>query len=127
MERMTEKIVNAWIRAINQKDIELLSRLMSWDHTFLVIGEKPVSGQDILKEGWCSFFTAYPDYKIYVDRKFVNFDEIVILGHTTGSHLDTELEKIPESCMWIARVIDHQIERWMICQTHKENLQLVNA
>lgn len=111
---MSQRIVEEYIRRINAADVEGLLELMTEDSVFFVDGEPPVSGTDALREAWKGYCAAYPTYTIYVDEIYEQHDRVILLGHTSGSHIPASIEQKPSCVLWEARIRDGRIAAWII-------------
>ena len=63
MEPKETRIVKYFNNAINEGNVELLSSLMTEDHTFIDASGAAHSGVKEMTEGWKEFFRMFPDYK----------------------------------------------------------------
>lgn len=115
---MSEKAIRtcrAWISHVNSQSLEGLESLASDNHTFFVEGESPTVGREWVRSSWNGYFSAYPDYVIYEDELHDRQDAVYVVGHTTGSHVQRELETIPSSVIWRCVVDDFgKVSEWSI-------------
>lgn len=109
-----EQVVREYISRINGADVEGLLELMTPDHVFYVEGEAPLSGTEAMREAWKGYCTAYPTYHIYVDEVYAQQETVLVLGHTSGSHVPASIENKPSSVLWEARLRDGLIAAWII-------------
>jgi len=109
-----EHLATRWIDAINRRDIDDLSALAAPQHRFFVEGEEPTVGRDRIRNAWRGYFDAYPMYRIYVDEQYEKPDALFLIGHTTGSHVPTDLEEVPSSVIWRCEIADDKILEWSI-------------
>jgi hypothetical protein len=107
--------VVSFIDAINRGDIALLASLMTDDHRLRVFDESPSVGKEANVAGWRSYTSAFPDYVIYPHRVVARNAEVVVLGHTTGSHLDLSDEQESRlTLLWRAVVRDGRLQLWQL-------------
>jgi hypothetical protein len=102
--------VIGFIDGINRGDVERLASLMTIDHRLRVLDEAPLDGKAANVSAWRSYTTAFPDYVIYPHRIVARDEDVIVLGHTTGSHLD--LADDDESriiVIWRAEVSDGRL------------------
>ncbi len=111
---MSQQVVQEYIRRINTADVEGLLALMTPDHVFFVDGEPPLSGAEALREAWKGYCAAYPTYTIYVDEIYDQHERVIVVGHTSGSHLPASREQKPSCVLWEARLRDGRIAAWII-------------
>ena len=111
---MSQQIVQEYIHRMNTADVEGLLELMTPDHVFSVDGEPPLSGTEALREAWKGYCAAYPTYTIYVDEIYDQHERVIVVGHTSGSHLPASIEQKPSCVLWEARLRNGQIAAWII-------------
>ena len=110
-------VVVSFIDAINHGDVETLAALMSADHRLQVLDDEPFVGREANEAAWRGYATAFPDYVIYPHQFVDNGDEVLVHGHTTGSHLglaDEEERQLPVT--WRATVHDGAVTLWQILE-----------
>lgn len=115
------QIAEAFVAAINSENLTQLRSLMSDDHTFTDAKGNSFSGADRMLVGWRGFLHAYPRYKILVDRRFTNGNEVALFGEATGSWRLNEII-LPQTwkvtAAWLAQVEDQKIKHWTVfCDT----------
>jgi ketosteroid isomerase-like protein len=109
--------VVGFVDAINRGDVERLAELMADDHRLQVLDEAPLDGKDANVEAWRGYASSFPEYVIHPDRIVEHDDTVVVLGHTTGSHLglsDEDERRLP--VIWRARVRDGLLTLWQIVE-----------
>jgi ketosteroid isomerase-like protein len=79
----------AFVEAINAKDIDGISELMTLDHVYIEPDGERVEGRERMRTGWLSYFALVPDYRIVVEETFSRGDTVVLLGRAEGT-LSTE-------------------------------------
>ena len=76
-----------------------------------------LDGKDANREAWHGYATSFDDYVIYPHEIVEDGVGIVVLGHTTGSHLDLpDEEERRLSVIWRATVRDGLLTRWQILE-----------
>jgi hypothetical protein len=117
----------SFIDAINSNDLERLGSLMSDTHALAVFGEPPVLGRAANLEAWSGYCGAWPGYVIYPRRMAQAGDDIAILGHTTGSHLELpDAEESELTLIWICRTAGGQVTAWELIEDNLPNRALWN-
>jgi ketosteroid isomerase-like protein len=109
--------VVSFVDAINHGEVQRLAWLMTDDHTLVVLDEAPLVGKHANVEAWRVHATSFPDYVIHPHRIVGRGDEVVLFGHTTGSHLglaDDEESKI--TVIWRAEVRGGRLASWQIIE-----------
>jgi hypothetical protein len=107
--------VVSFIDAINRGDVAHLASLMSDDHRLQVFDESPLDGKEANLVGWGGYMSSFPDYVIYPHRIVARDAEVVVLGHTTGSHLDLPDEQESRLILlWRAIVREGRLHLWQL-------------
>ncbi len=106
-------VVLAFVDYINAGDLDGLCSLMTDDFTFIDYRGKVERSKDIMREGFGSYFSEYPDYKIIVSKVLTGGSGVAIIGSTTGSHIPPEVEA-KETVLWTAEIHDGQVAEWRI-------------
>ena len=65
------------------------------------------------RQGWEDYFTSNPDYRIHVERVLIGGDGVAIIGRTTGSHVQPEVEE-HETVLWTAEIRGGLVSEWRI-------------
>jgi DDE family transposase len=73
-----------------------------------------LSGTVALREAWKGYCAANPTYTIYVDEIYDQHERVIVVGHTSGSHLPASIEQKPSCVLWEARLCNEQIAAWII-------------
>src|ERR1700676_2885901 len=71
-----KKIVDDFVNAINEHNVDRIYLLMTDDHIFVDAHGNEVSGKDKMKTGWTVYFQWFPDYKIEITNIFANGDTL---------------------------------------------------
>src|SRR5687767_10707932 len=79
------EVIAAFVNAINCRDVEALTELMSADHTFIDAHGNEVIGREKMLAGWRGYFEWFPDYEIDVAQIFENGEEFGLFGYAGGS------------------------------------------
>ena len=109
--------VISFIDAINRGDVDRLAGLMDDNHQLQVLDEPPLDGKDANVDAWQGYATSFSDYVIYPHEVVGDGEDVVVLGHTTGSHLDLpDEEERHLSVIWRATVRYGLLTRWQILE-----------
>jgi ketosteroid isomerase-like protein len=109
--------VVSYIDAINRGDVAHLASLMTQDHRLQVFDESPLDGKEANIEGWRGYTSSFPDYVIYPHQLVPRNGDVVVLGHTTGSHLDLPDEQESRlTLLWRAIVRDGRLQLWQLIE-----------
>jgi hypothetical protein len=98
-----------FVEVINAGDHEGLMKLQTEDFTFIDMGGDISRGRD----GWPSYFSSYPKYKIHVQHVLTSGNDVAIIGKTTGSHVPPEVEE-KETVLWTAEIRNGLVAEWRI-------------
>ncbi len=102
---------------INRHDLESLVGLMTEDHTFIDKPGKVIKGKDVMKEGWRTFFDAYPDYrKVFIRVQVADDDFVVMVGYSTCSH-----KPLDGPALWSAKVRGGRVSEWRVYEDTAQN------
>ena len=98
-----------FVEVINAGDPEKLMKLQTEDFTFIDMAGDVTRGRD----GWPSYFSSYPKYKIHVQHVLTSGNGVAIIGKTTGSHVPPEVEG-KETVLWTTEIRDGLVAEWRI-------------
>jgi len=116
MEDQALSVTLAYVNQINQGNASDLVGFLAEDHEFIDISGKRETGAERVAKNWQEYLEKYPDYKIFVNRIFKIKNEIYLIGHTIGSHLELpeDVEFITEGVIWKAVVKNRKIVKWQL-------------
>jgi ketosteroid isomerase-like protein len=113
-----------FINAINDADIIEMEKLMSDDHLFIDSGGGRYQGKDIMIQGWITFFTMFPDYKIEVIDITENDSIIGVFGYASGTYeglkdeTNSNFYRIPAA--WKVILNEGKIKHWQVyCESKR--------
>jgi hypothetical protein len=91
-----------------------------------VFDESPLDGKEANIDGWRGYTRSFPDYVIYPHQLVERGADVVVLGHTTGSHLDLPDEQESElTLLWRATVQRGRLRLWqLIADTPDRRVEL---
>ena len=117
------QVVLNFVEKINQGDVNGISAMLSSDTTFVDLGGKVERGKKQIIDFWQGYLSANPNYQIYIHRILLNQIGVILVGHTTGSHLklpdETEFQE--EGLIWVVGVSHDLIASWQLYQDTVEN------
>jgi ketosteroid isomerase-like protein len=117
-DKNSTKTFLAFVKMINQHNVESLVELMSKDHLFIDSLGNRLRGKETMYDAWKGYFALFPDYKIFFTEIFQKDDIIAALGSARGTYLfDGKLLKkrswkIPTA--WRARIRNNKIKEWQV-------------
>jgi ketosteroid isomerase-like protein len=112
-----KEVANEFVSAINQHNVEAISRLMAEDHTFIDSGGGTYSGVE-MRQGWAEYFKMFPDYKVEICEVFVSGETVILLGAASGTYTSDGTLK-PENhwespAVWKAVVAGEKVKVWQV-------------
>ncbi|MBD3192598.1 MAG: hypothetical protein GF308_18300 [Candidatus Heimdallarchaeota archaeon] len=100
---------------INNRNLEVLTQLMTKDHRFIDSSGDIVEGQEKMKEAWRKFFELYPDYQNIFSEIKVQENLVIMVGHSECS------EKVLQgSAIWTAIIRDDLVAEWRVFEDTEE-------
>ena len=129
METKEIRIVQTFNNAINEGNVELLSSLMTEDHTFIDASGAAHSGVKEMTEGWKDFFRMFPDYKNKFESILQDGNLVVALGTACGTY-NGNRGLIPENriewtAAWKAIVENDKIKLWQVYTDWTEGIKII--
>jgi ketosteroid isomerase-like protein len=112
------KIVEDFVKAINQQDVEIIGRMMSVNHRFIDGMGEVIQGNEQMKQAWIAYLKMMPDYHIDIRDVIISGRTVIILGQACGTYTtDGNLKpenfwKIPAA--WRAVVLGDKIQEWQV-------------
>jgi ketosteroid isomerase-like protein len=116
---MTDKeIVLAFVKAINDHDVNKIYDLMPDDHIFIDgYGDKHV-GKKGMKEGWQNYYQMFPDYIVEITDIIESKSVIGLFGYASATYrnikdkTNSNFWKTPAA--WKAIVKNKKIKHWQV-------------
>lgn len=113
-----EEVAVSFVEAINSKQIDKLSELMTKDHVFINSDGTEYLGRERMSEGWVEYFAMVPDYRIEVKETLTRGNTVVLLGIATGtfSHQGTldPMNHWSVPAAWRAVIDGDRISVWQL-------------
>ena len=112
---MTEReIIDAFVHAINGRDLDALAELMSDDHAFIDAHGNEVTGRETMIAGWRGYFEWFPDYQIEVTHVFEDGSEFGMFGYAAGSFKGDPERSWRLPAAWRASVKNGRVSLWQV-------------
>ena len=121
------EIALAFVDAINSKNIERLSDLMTDNHKFIDGDASEYSGKLQMKTGWEEHLELIPDLTLSISEHFEENDTVVLFGWSSGTIVENgDLKKenswrVP--CAWRVIVESGKVAVWQLyanqCALHE--------
>lgn len=129
MESKEIQIVRSFNNAINEGNFDVLSNLMTEDHTFVTSSGHEVSGAKEMIEGWKDFLKMFPDYKNNFDRILQDGNLVVAVGSACGTY-NGHRGLVPENrikmpAAWKAVVENNKIKSWQVYADWTEGTKII--
>jgi ketosteroid isomerase-like protein len=78
-------VVIGFIAAVNDHDVEALSRMITEDHKFVDGLGAVVEGREHITQSWIEYFRWFPDYRIEVGTTLSGGNEVAVFGSASGT------------------------------------------
>ncbi len=118
MAQSAETIAHAFVKAINDRDLDKLGKLMSSEHRFVDSLGEIVQGREKMRDGWAAYFRMVPDYTVAVDETFCDGPIVVMLGVARGTYVKDGLPLLENSwqtpAAWRAQIQDEKVVEWRV-------------
>ena len=123
MSMPADEVVLSFVEKINQGDLAGIKAMLARDRTFDDLAGDVTSDAEVTAEGWLNYLTENPDYKIYIRQAFKSGNRVILIGHTTGSHLDLPelVEFHTEGVIWLSEVNEGKVTTWQLLEDTQEN------
>jgi ketosteroid isomerase-like protein len=110
------EIFRLFATAINRRDIQALTALMTADHVFVDSSGQRVQGVEAMEAGWRGYFAMCPDYWIRADHIAADNDVVLAAGEAGGT-IDGTSWRIPAA--WKAVIRDDKVMEWRVFADNK--------
>lgn len=119
------QLIEAFVDAINARDVNALAELMSSDHTFIDAHGNEVVGREKMRAGWRGYFEWFPNYEIEVVQIFEKGEEFGLFGYAGGSFKNNpELSwRLPAA--WKVVVKDQRVALWQVYADTKIPFEII--
>jgi len=113
-----KSVAHAFVRAINERDVGKIEKLMADDHRFIDSLGAVMQGKTRMREGWAAYFRVVPDYAITIEETFSNGATVFMLGVAGGTYTsDGQLR--PENswktpAAWRAQIKGNKVAEWRV-------------
>jgi ketosteroid isomerase-like protein len=111
-------VVRAFIAAINSRNADEVSCLMTEDHTFVDSRGTAECGREKMTAGWGAYFRMFPDYEIRVETLVEQGDLVAVFGAAFGT-FNGKRGLVPENriempAAWRGVVQDGKVKQWQV-------------
>lgn len=117
-----------FVECINRLDIDGLAELMTKDHLFSDLAGDIELGKIKMLNAWRDYMSRFPEYMIHISEVFEVDDEIILVGRTTGSHLQIPRreEFTGGTIIWVAKIRGDKVTEWQLYYDTPENKAELN-
>ena len=117
------EVVLSFVEKINQGDLFGIETLLAPQQKSNDLAGDVTSGAMTMILNWRKYLTENPDYTIYIRQVYTAGDRVILIGHTTGSHLELPevVEFHTEGVIWLTEVSDGKVSTWQLLQDTQEN------
>ena len=128
---MTNKeIVLAFIKAINDHDVNKIYDLMPDDHIFIDGAGKKHIGKIGMKEGWQNYYQLFPDYSVEITDVIESNSVIGLFGYASGTYkfnnYSTDDNFWKTTAAWKAIVENKKIKLWQVYCDYTRLMEIIN-
>ncbi len=129
LESSKAATVNAFIAAINRRDVTRMAELMTEDHTFVDSGGTVESGRENTIKGWEGYFRMFPDYSVRVDCLLEDGAFVAAFGSASGTFNGKRgmvpANRVEMPAAWKAMVEDGKIKSWQVYADWTEGSRII--
>ncbi len=123
-------VVRAFVEAINARNVEAITDLMTEDHTFVDSMGTVASGRRSMATGWAGYFRMFPDYEIRIDAILADGPLVAAFGSAAGTYNGSRglvpANRIEMPAAWRAIVADGKIKRWQVYADWTEGHRIID-
>ena len=128
---MTEKeIVLAFVKAINDHDVDMIYDLMPDDHVFIDGSGGKHEGKNQMKDGWHNYYQMFPDYIIEITDLFQNNSVFGLFGNASGTYTNIKDNSKgyfwKTTAAWKAIVENKKIKHWQVYCDYTSLMEIIN-
>jgi limonene-1,2-epoxide hydrolase len=105
-----------FVTAMNDHDVDGLSRLMTADHLFVDSMGNRVQGTTSMERGWHGYFTMCSDYWVRIDTSVCEGDKVLAVGKAGGT-IDNIVWRTPAA--WPSVIRGGLVSEWRVFADNK--------
>jgi ketosteroid isomerase-like protein len=110
------EIAMAFHAAVNARDLERLTAMMTEDHRFVDMADVVIAGREACHRAWRDFFRAFRDYRNEITDCVVAGNSAAMSGRT---HCSNSMLEGP--ALWTAIAVDDRLSEWRVYHDTPEN------
>lgn len=117
------EVVIRFITAINSRNIDMISAMITDDHKFTDSPGNVFRGKELMTKGWADYLALFPDYKIETDEIYEHENKVMFTGKASGTYsggrISLEENHWEIDAAWRALVVDGKIKEWQVFGDNK--------
>lgn len=123
------EVVIRFVTAINSRNINLISEIISEDHKFTDSLGNVFRGKENMEKGWADYLHLFPDYKIEINEIYNDGNRIMFTGKASGTHYSSG-EHLKENhweinAAWRALVEKGKVKEWQVFGDNKPVYEVI--
>ena len=127
---MTNKeIVLAFVKAINDHDVDKIYDLMPDDHIFIDGSGGKHVGKIDMKEGWKNYYQMFPDYSVEITDVIDSDSVIGLFGYASGTYKNNNDKPNGNfwktTAAWKAIVENQKIKLWQVYCDYTSLMEII--
>jgi ketosteroid isomerase-like protein len=126
---MTDKeIVLAFVKAINNHEVDKIYNLMSDDHIFIDGAGSKHIGKIDMKKAWQDYYQMFPDYSIQITDVVEDNSIIGLFGSASASYMiikDKTNNFWKTTASWKAIVENKKIKHWQVYCDYTQLMEII--
>ena len=128
---MTNKeIVLAFVKAINDHDVDKIYDLMPEDHVFIDGCGNKHMGKNGMKEGWQNYYQMFPDFVIEITDLVEGNSIFGLFGYASATYMNikdrTNSNYWKNTASWKAIVENCKIKHWQVYCDYTRLMEIIN-
>jgi ketosteroid isomerase-like protein len=124
-----KKIVQTFVKAINDHDVDKIFDLMSDDHVFIDGYGNKQEGRNGMKESWQNYYQLFPDYGVEITESIENDSVIELFGYASGTYKinneKTNKNFWKTTAAWKAIVENQKIKLWQVYCDYTRLMEII--
>jgi len=127
---MTDKeIALAFVKAINDHDVDKIYDLMPEDHVFIDGSGEIHSGKTNMREGWQNYYQMFPDYSVEITDVVEGNSVIGLFGYASGTYKingdKTNSNFWKTTAAWKAILENKKIKLWQVYCDYTRLMEII--
>lgn len=124
-----KEIVLAFVKAINDHDVDKIYNLMHDDHIFIDGSGGKQAGKTDMKKGWQEYYQLFPDYSVEITDVLESDSVIGLFGYVSGTYKINNDKANGNfwktTAAWKAIVENQKIKLWQVYCDYTRLMEIV--